>query len=321
MKTNTLQNPLLNPGADPWIFKDTDGSYYFMVTRGNRLDLWKSSSLSEIAQGKPKTIWTPPLTGENCKNIWAPEIHKVSDKWYVYFTANDGKNGDISRKIYVLENEARDPFAGQWIERGSVNTEHPGLDGTIFEHQGRMYFVYAGYGHFPDYGTALYIAEMSNAWTLTGENVMISKPEYDWEMQGGMAINEGPVMLKRNGKLFLVYSASTTWSDDYSLGMLTVSEYSDVMHPQAWTKSPIPVFKKSEENKVFAPGHNGFTQSPDGTEDWIVYHAIPESEGGSVRRSTRIQKFGWTADGIPDFGVPLSTDTPISLPSGEVRSL
>ncbi|MEM5596614.1 hypothetical protein AAHB53_10220 [Niallia circulans] len=56
---------------------------------------------------------------------------------------------------------------------------------------------------------------------------------------------------------------------------------------------------------------------PDGTEDWIVYHAISESEGGSQRRSTRIQKFNWNADGSPNFGIPLCTSTPITVPSGE----
>ncbi|MBZ9537065.1 glycoside hydrolase family 43 protein [Cytobacillus oceanisediminis] len=312
----TFHNPILDPGADPWVYKEKD-TYYFMVTKRTRLDLWKSPTLSGMAQGTCKTIWTAPSEGINCANIWAPEIHRINGKWYIYFTANDGIGDDQSRKIFVLENSAEDPFNGDWVERGYVNTEYPGLDGTIFEHKGRLYFVYAGYGNFPEYGSALYIAEMENPWTLTGPNVLLSKPEYDWEKQGGMAINEGPVMLKRNNKLFLVYSASTTWSDDYSLGMLTTSENKDVMNPEVWVKSTEPVFKKSIENKVFAPGHNSFTQSPDGTEDWIVYHAISESEGGSQQRSTRIQKFNWNADGSPNFGIPLCTSAPITIPSGE----
>ncbi|PMC35640.1 alpha-N-arabinofuranosidase [Bacillus sp. UMB0899] len=312
----TFRNPLLNPGADPWVYK-YKSTYYFMVTKKTRLDIWKANTLSGIADGDCKTIWTSPAEGINCANIWAPEIHRVNGKWYVYFTANDGKGDDQTRKVFILENKAENPFKGEWVEKGHVNTEHPGLDGTIFEHQGRLYFVYAGYGNFPEYGSALYIAEMENPWTLTGPNVLLSKPEYDWEMQGGMAINEGPVILKRNNKLFLVYSASTTWCDDYCLGMLTTSDVKNVMDPKSWDKVSEPVFKKSIENGVFAPGHNGFTKSPDETEDWIVYHAIPESEGGSQRRSTRIQKFNWNSDGTPNFGVPLSTSVPIIVPAGE----
>ncbi len=316
MTNSTFQNPLLDPGADPWVYKDDD-TYYFMVTKGTKLDLWKSKSLSRIAEGSCKTIWTAPSEGINCANIWAPEIHKVNGKWYVYFTANDGKGDDQTRKIFVLENASEDPFIDSWVEKGYVHTEHPGLDGTIFEHKGLLYFVYAGYGNFPEYGSALYLAEMENPWTIKGPNVLLSKPEFDWEKQGGMAINEGPVMLKRNNKLFLVYSASTTWSDDYCLGMLTSSHDMNVMDPESWVKSSQPVFKKSIENGVYAPGHNGFTRSPDETEDWIVYHAIPESDGGSQRRSTRIQPFSWNPDGSPNFGIPLSTTDSIPLPSGE----
>ncbi|MCH1626003.1 glycoside hydrolase family 43 protein [Ferdinandcohnia quinoae] len=312
----TFQNPLLDPGADPWVYKDKD-MYYFMVTKRTHLDIWKSTTLSGIAEGECKTIWTAPTEGINCANIWAPEIHKVNGNWYVYYTANDGKGDDRTRKVFVLENSAEDPFQGEWVEKGYVNTEYPGLDGTIFEHRGCLYFVYAGYGKFPDYGSALYIAEMENPWTISGKNVLLSKPEYDWEKQGGMAINEGPVMLKRNGKLFLVYSASTTWSDEYCLGMLTATDDSSLLNPESWLKSTQPLFKKSIVNEVFAPGHNCFTQSPDGKEDWIVYHAIPTSAGGSQLRSTRIQKFTWNLDGTPNFGVPLSTGTPIDLPSGE----
>jgi len=315
MIEKTFQNPLLDFGADPWVFKDRD-YYYFMVTRGTKIDLWKSKTLSGIAQGNYKTIWTAPEEGINCANVWAPEIHKINGSWYIYFTANDGKGGDLSRKVFVLENTS-DPFNGVWEEKGFVNTEYSGLDGTVFEHQGKLYFVYAGYGNFPDYGSALYIAEMENPWTLKGTNVLISKPEFDWEKQGGMAINEGPVMLKRKNKLFLIYSASTTWSDDYCLGMLTGLADKDVLDTNSWMKSEQPVFKKSIENQVFAPGHNSFTLSPDETEDWIIYHAISESEGGSEHRSTRIQKFTWNSDGTPNFGIPLPIATPIPVPSGE----
>ena len=85
-----------------------------------------------------------------------------------------------------------------------------------------------------------------------------------------MAINEGPVILRRNGRVFMVYSASTTWSEDYSLGMLTMDENGDPMDPESWTKSMQPVFCKSVENGVYATGHNSFTQSPEGKEDWTL---------------------------------------------------
>lgn len=311
-----FRNPIMDSGADPWMFRHDDGYYYFMMTRRDRLELVKSRSMTGIADGFRKTVWLPPKEGPGSRELWAPEIHRIGDKWYIYFTASDG-DGDNTRRIYVLENKSADPTDGDWVHKGAVNTELPGLDGTVLQHNGKLYFMYAGYGHFPEYGSAIYAALMANPWTLTGPNVLLTKPEYAWEKQGGMAINEGPCFLVRHGKIFLVYSASTTWSDDYALGMLSAAEDSDLLDPSSWKKSERPVFKKSPENSVFAPGHNSFTQSPDGTEDWIVYHAIPESEGGSQRRQPRIQRFGWTTDGEPDFGIPLPSDSDIPVPSGE----
>jgi GH43 family beta-xylosidase len=312
----TYRNPIIASGADPWAYLHDDGYYYFMMTRGNCLELLKSKSISEIAKGQKKTVWLPPKEGPGSQELWAPEIHRIDDKWYIYFTASDG-GGDSTRRVYVLENESSDPMAGAWLEKGPVNTEFAGLDGTVLLNGGKLYFMYAGYGHFPEYGSAIYAALMENPWTLTGPNMLLTKPEYSWEMQGGMAINEGPCFLNRNGKVFLIYSASTTWSDDYALGMLSAQENSDLLDPASWTKSELPVFKKSVENAVFAPGHNCFTRSPDGSEDWIVYHAIPESEGGAENRQPRIQKFDWTPDGQPDFGIPVPSDTDYPKPSGE----
>jgi len=180
-----------------------------------------------------------------------------------------------------------------------------------------LYFIYSGYGCYPDYGSAIYIVKMSNPWTLVEDNVLLSAPTEPWEKQGGMAINEGPVILRKGGKLYLLFSASACWSDDYCLGMLTASASADLMRPESWIKSPGPVFAKSVENGVFGPGHNSFTKSPDGTEDWIIYHAIDISGGGAQRRSTRAQRFTWDDNGIPDFGVPVSTDTELIVPSGE----
>lgn len=314
--TRTFCNPIVANAADPWVFKHTDGYYYFMSTQRGRLELTQSASLTGLAAGRKKTIWSPEPGGPYSYNLWAPEIHRLNDKWYIYYTANDG-GGDESRALCVLENENHDPLEGDWTWKGAMTTPVPGLDGTVMTVRNQHYFLYAGYGHFPEYGSAIYIARMVNPWTLTGEHNLLTAPTLSWEKQGGMAINEGPVTLHRNGRIFLVYSASTTWSEDYALGMLTMDENADPMDPSSWHKSMEPVFRKSIENGVYATGHNSFTKSPDDTEDWIVYHALPSPDSDTSIRSTRIQKFGWNDDGTPDFGIPWSDAHPLPVPSGE----
>ncbi len=124
-------------------------------------------------------------------------------------------------------------------------------------------------------------------------------------------------MLKHGNKLFLVYSASGCWTDYYALGMLTASANSNLLDPASWKKSPEPVFKASSENSVFAPGHNAFFKSPDGKQDWILYHANDKpGEGCGKDRSPRIQQFSWRKDGTPDFGIPVKTGISTPVPSG-----
>ncbi|WP_170109478.1 family 43 glycosylhydrolase [Melghirimyces profundicolus] len=129
-------------------------------------------------------------------------------------------------------------------------------------------------------------------------------------------MNEGPQILKRNGKVFIVYSASGSWTPDYCLGMLTLKDGADPMVPGSWSKSKHPVFQRNDRAGVFGPGHASFTKSPDGTEDWIVYHATSGENDGWNNRKARTQPFTWNRDGTPDFGAPVSTDTVLDVPSG-----
>lgn len=321
MDQRKFQNPILPDGADPWMMKHGDGSYFLTVTLGDRIALRRSDSMSGLAAAEPVTVWMPQPSGPYSYNLWAPELHYIDGSWYIYYTANDG-GGDDTRRVCVLELQGQDPLSDTWVFKGAVNTAYPGLDGTVISYQGELYFFYSGYGYFPDYGSAIYAAKMENPWTLSGADVLISAPTESWEKQGGMAINEGPVFLRRNGRIFLIFSASATWSDDYCLGMTSIAEGGDLLDPLAWEKHPGPVFVKNPDEGVYAPGHNSFTVSPDGSEDWIVYHAYSYSESQMKRsegsmRSTRMQRIGWNEDGSPNFGVPAGLEQEMELPSGE----
>jgi GH43 family beta-xylosidase len=61
------------------------------------------------------------------KQLWAPEIHFLNGKWYVYFAADDGIN--LHHRIWVLENSIADPFEGQWLLKGKLTDpgDHCGL--------------------------------------------------------------------------------------------------------------------------------------------------------------------------------------------------
>jgi len=325
-RKNTFTNPLLAAGADPWcVYKD--GFYYYTHTTGKNITLWKSESIAALATAPQKIVFTPPATGPYSKEIWAPEIHWLQGKWYIYFAADSGKNE--SHRLWVLENSAADPMQGEWVMKGKLTT--PGdkwsIDGTVYDHNGSLYLLWSGWEGDINFQQNIYICAMSNPWTTYGERVKISSPELHWETHGDLnnpddvphvSVNEGPQILANKEKLFLIYSASGCWTEYYALGMLSMNASSNLMDTASWQKMLQPVFKKSEKNEVYAPGHNSFFKSPDGKEDWILYHANSKpGQGCGKQRSPRAQKFTWKADGTPDFGVPLKTGTPLQIPSGK----
>lgn len=309
----SFTNPLLTSGPDPWVVRE-GGHYYYMHTLGDRLAIWKTRDIADLQSAERKTVWTPPATGPNAISIWAPELHRIDDKWYIYYTAAaSGHDDDAHRGVFVLESSSADPLRGEWRDRGQINTAHSGIDGTTFRYRDRRYFVYSPYVG-PD--SVLAIALMKDAVTLTGPEVVLARPDQSWERQGGRQILEGPeFLLGPTGDLFLTYSASACWSDDYALGMLRAPAGSDPLDAGAWRKSPRPVFAKSPENGVFAPGHNGFFTSSDGREHWLIYHANPGPDMKCTpRRSPRIQPFQFGADGAPVFGKPASAEQRIDKP-------
>ena len=318
---NTFTNPLLSSGPDPWVIKK-DNLYYYTHTLGNRIAIWSTQKMSELKNVPVQTIWSAPATGPNSKNVWAPELHFINNKWYAYYTA--GASNDLStQRTFVLENASDDPRVGTWVDKGKIYdpaADFFSIDGTVFTFNGSNYFIWSGQASASDNTQRLYIARMTNPWTLETARSLISSPQYAWEMAGAPpAVNEGPEILKNAaGKIFLIYSASGCWSDDYALGMLSLANGADPLLAANWTKSTSPVFTKNTSGGAFGPGHNTFFKSIDGTEDWILYHANSTSgQGCGDARSPRMQKLTWNADGTPNFGQPVALSVAITKPSGE----
>lgn len=314
MSTFKVKNPLIEQRADPWIFKHTDDYYYFTgsVPEYNRIILRRSKTIQGLTNAEEKAIWWKHETGPMSANIWAPEIHYIDGKWYIYFAAahtSETNEGLFDHRMFVLENSSANPLEGDWVEKGQVKTqwESFSLDATSFEHKGVRYYVWAQKDpHIPG-NSNLYISEMENPWTLKGEQVCISTPEYEWEKIGYL-VNEGAAVLKKNGRIFMTFSGSAT-DANYCMGLLTADENSDLLDPQSWIKTPEPVFQTSEETGQYGPGHNGFTVSEDGQQDILVYHArsYKEIEGNPLydpNRHARVQVIEWNEDGTPNFGIP-----------------
>jgi len=311
---NHFTNPILMKGADPYVYLHTDGYYYTMVTRGDKLQLFKSSSFTNLLNGTTEAIWHPPETGENSCCIWAPEIHYYDNTWYIYYSGTDKNNPvDLSRYVFVLRNTSEDPFEKTWEDLGKVETKYPGIDGHIFEYKGIRYFAYSPYiGSQSGINLAKLISP-----TETENEINLGLPVYDWEKTPPREIMEGPQFLVGpTDKVFLVYSAGACWDDNYGLGLYSANKEMNLLDPNSWTRFSEQVFGQCPDSSVYGPGHNCFTKSPDGTEDWIVYHGKPQSSNQCSERSMRAQPFSWDENGEPVFGKPISLSTDIPEPSG-----
>jgi GH43 family beta-xylosidase len=312
-----FRNPLLDSGPDPWMTW-YDGSYYLATTTWGGpsvgLTMRKAATVEELKDADPVRVWRDPEP-DRCCNYWAPEFFLLDGpsgpRWYGYFTGGANSADFVNTQyVHVIESAGTDPM-GPYTYRGKL-VERNALDASVMELDGTLYALYSVWNATQD----LAIREMSSPWETVGPEVVISTPDLVWEREDG-TVNEGPVALQRDGRTFVLYAASACWGPNYKLGML---EYvgDDPLDPAAWAKHPQPVFQRVDARGVYGPGHPTIFTSPDGTEDWIVYHANDQPfDGCDMGRTPRIQPFGWNADGTPDFGSPVSTDTWLEVPSGE----
>ncbi len=182
---------------------------------------------------------------------------------------------------------------------------------------GRLYAVWSGWERSAATDKTvqnLYIAPMANPWTIAGPRHVLTAPNAAWERGPELDLQEGPEFLEHGADTFLVYSTRDSWLPTYELGMLRFKGgAADPLDSASWTKTG-PVFQSA--NGVIGVGHHTFTQSPDGRQDWLVYHAKTTAAPG-WNRVIRMQPYTWRADGTPDFGAPVANARAVSVPSGE----
>lgn len=306
-QTPEFDNPIAEQRADPWVHKTDDGPYYLIATvpEYDRIVIRKATTINGLKNAEEKAVWHKHEQGVMGHHIWAPELHRIDGTWYIHFAAGEAEN-IWNIRMWVLSNPSEDPMEGEWKEEGQIITERESfsLDATTFEHKGKRYLIWAQNVRGGDHGTALVMSEMKNPTTLAGPEVVLTEPEFNWERMK-YNVNEGAAVIKRNGKIFVTYSASAT-NHNYCMGLLWIDENADLMNVANWHKSPGSIFYTNEELKRFGPGHNSFTIAEDGETVIMIYHArnykdIQGHELSDPNRATRARVVRWTESGFPDF--------------------
>lgn len=292
---------LVPDGEDPWVIAHAGSLFYCTVDRLKRKILVsRFTRLEEMATAELVEAW-PGNEGNTPEylEIWSPELQFIGGKWHIYFALYNGQNGQ--ERMHVLQATTDDP-QGDYQLKGKLDipTDRWAIDGSVLEITGgAQYFIWSGWEGTTNTSQNIYIARMHDPCTIASDRVCISRPEYRWERNGYPYVNEGPQALVRDGRVFIIYSASGSWTDDYCLGQLTFLG-GDPLDPQAWRKEPEPVFAKTDT--IFGPGHASFVRL--GDQDYIIYHAARRSGAGWARQ-IRAKPFSWKPDGSPDFGRPV----------------
>jgi GH43 family beta-xylosidase len=315
-------NPICEQ-ADPWIVQD-HGHYLACFSDGNRaISVQMSDRLTVL--GTKHIVWTAPVSGPAAKEVWAPELHSLGGRWYIYFAASDGQNKN--HRAWALQSSGSDPF-GPYTLHGPLYTgDDPGLsvqnrwaiDLTVFESGHQLYAIWSGWQDDKDV-QHLYIAPMQDPVTMAGPRVRLcANNDYLWERvdesPAGRGLNEAPEVLQHEGRTFLTYSCSGSWQSSYKIGLLELKPEANPLQAGSWIKHPQPVFQSTAT--TYGVGHNSFVKSPDESEDWLIYHAKIDRQNG-WRRAVFAQRFSWDASGLPAFGRPVASGQLLPAPSGEI---
>ena len=278
--------------ADPYVLRH-GGYYYHCYSNRDGVYITKSETLWGIGAGETVCIYDGTAEGA-LKDWFAPELHLIGGKWYVYAAPDYGGG---MHTMTALVGEGDTPMC-DYVNAGPIKGLEGKwtIDGTVMTYEGGLYFIWTKCSE-------MFLSKMSDPLTLTGKTVTIARPELPFETKEGR-VNEGPAVLYREGKILVVYSANDSKVDDYCLGLLTFRCGGDILDPASWVKTDHALFEKTDS--IFGPGHCSFTTvTEDGREvDYIVYHANLISGSGWDGRNVFIQPFGWDENDEPVFGHP-----------------
>jgi len=320
----TFANPLGDEGhPDPCIvYCEKEKCYYGISTNG--CEFWgddciiihRAENFEDIfSKSESRLAYKSNADDETYGFLWAPELHYINGKWYIY-TSCQNSHDDKKKHIIVLEAKTDSPFDGFKIS-GHINRDVFAIDPSVYQDDetGRLYLCCS-----PVIGDeqVLALQELKSPTEPIGEMAIIAKPEFDWELvppYDKCRIVEGGYFVKSpNGRLFILYSANGCWSDDYAIGLLEFKG-GEIVSSDAWEKYPDIILKKGNGN--FGPGHATFFYSPDKSELWICHHCLEGSNPSNEprKRKCHCQRVYFDETGFVHIGELAPSGVPFAVPS------
>ena len=301
--------PYIEERADPFCMY-WKGSYYFIATndadQNQTLSIRRADKLQGLAAAEEQILLDTHSWPEIKGLLWAPEIHTVKGRLYMFFAATSGDFYGEEVRVMQLREHGDPMCRADWMRPRSMQKKDGSplceegrvisLDMTVFEEGGKDYAVWSQRQLLPaDQGAWLYIAQIDGEqpWRLLSDPVCLAVPEYGWENNHAFVV-EGPYALWYHGKLMLTYSGSAV-DATYTVGCLVHRSGAPILDPIGWVKGNYPLLSSRSVEGEFGTGHNSYVKDENGTL-WNFYHArkTPDSP-----RSCGIRKVYFDIDGEP----------------------
>lgn len=292
----TYQNPIisndLNNIRDPFIIKEKNGYYLtgssapFWKGKNAGVKIWRSKNLLDWeylgliidSRDIPENAWYK-------ERFWAPEIAKISGKYYLTVNCRNEKYDKWHSVFIAVADKITGPYTFLTVDRPALikadvrradDNPMAGIanDGSLFYDNGHTYLSFSN-----RYGIFAYEIELPSC-KLVGEMIHLVKPSSDdWDTK-----IEAPYIIKQNSVYYCFYSSFTR---SYEVGIAC----SDSMYGE---------WKKYKENPIITPkspvtacGHNCVFTGPD-NKLWTAYHMTTINDN---IEHLAIDKIEFTADG------------------------
>ncbi len=306
-RAQSVAPPFANPVVpfdcpDPGILAlpDPEPIYYmvctggsFPIRRSHDLVHWEDTGASILPSGAP--AWAA-----NGGRNWAPELHKVGDRFIAYYTSVNG-----SDVLSIGAAWATSPL-GPYTDLGHPLVEHGEgvIDANYFRDSDGKHYLFVkidGNAHGnPTRILASPLAPDGLSFPAGSSFVEVLRSGLGWE--GGVV--EGSWTVRRGGYYYLFYSGNS-YDTKYRT---SVARSTSVLGPYEKLGAPL----LGNNGQWGGPGHGSVV--PVGAEDWLFYHAwdVPSGAG----RFGMLDRITWGA-GWPSIGGGSPTAGPQGLPGGQ----
>lgn len=292
------------PLADPFVLCDEGRYYAYGTGSDDGIVVLVSDDLKRWywPQNRAGFLALDRADSYGDRWFWAPEVYRVGDRYYMFYSADE----------HICVATAASPLGPFRQQERRPMRDEPGIDNTLFiDQDGTPYLFWVRF----DRGNEVWSARLEEDLQriVPGSERFCIRTSQEWE-RVMPSVNEGPFVVRHDGRYYLTYSANSYESQAYGVGYATASSIGG-----EWTKA--------EENPILCMpegivgvGHHAFFRDRRGRMR-VVFHSHRDSRHIHPRimhlSTAKFRRGKGTADRLeidPRYRTPQLVAAPSKVP-------